>query len=390
MLRVALITRRFWPLVGGKERVMATLADELRQSGAKPVVLTAQWDSHWPVEIDHSGTPVVRLPQPQIRGWGTIRYLWSLSRWLKSHRHELDAVVVSSLNYDAYAAVVALAGTTIPVILRAETTGPTGDSQWQREMQFGSRIKSRCQQAAAIVASTDDIAAELRAAEYRADRIQCIPNGVIVSEPRTADRRLAARAILGEANPDMKVSADTPVGLYIGRLAATKGLHDLVRAWRRIVNIWPEARLWLVGEGPDRDDLYDRLRDHELKYHVVMPGAFDDVAELLHAADVFVLPSHEEGTMVSLLEAMAAGLPLVASDLPAHERLASHRERALLSPIKNPIVLAESIAEVLTLCEEAAVRADRARNHIVDHHSAKMMTQRHLELIHQLIRHKHE
>ena len=53
MLRVALVTRRFWPLVGGTERVMANLAEELPQLGVKPIVLTAQWDSHWPVEIDH-------------------------------------------------------------------------------------------------------------------------------------------------------------------------------------------------------------------------------------------------------------------------------------------------------------------------------------------------
>jgi glycosyltransferase involved in cell wall biosynthesis len=188
----------------------------------------------------------------------------------------------------------------------------------------------------------------------------------------------------------MKVSDDTPVGLYIGRLSAEKGLHDLVRAWRRIINVWPEARLWLVGEGPDRDDLYDRLRDHELKYHVAMPGAFDDVTELLYAADVFVLPSYEEGTTLSLLEAMAAALPVVASDIPGHERLATHRDRALLAPPKNPVALAESIAEALTLTDEAAARAERARQHVMDNYSAKQMAQRHVELVQQVIHDKQE
>jgi glycosyltransferase involved in cell wall biosynthesis len=385
MLRVALVTRRFWPLVGGTERVMATLAEELAQLEAKPLVLTAQWDSHWPAEINHAGTPVQRLPQPQVRGWGTLRYLWSLSSWLKAHRDELDAVIVSGLEYEAYTAVTALAGSSVPVILRAETAGPAGDCQWQRESRFGKRIKRRCQQAAAIVAASDAVSAELLAAEYSSDRVQCIPNGVPIPEPRTSQRREAARAILGEANPDMKVSDDTPVALYVGRLSAEKGLHDLVRAWRRIINAWPEARLWLVGEGPDRDDLYDRLRDHELKYHVAMPGAFDDVTELLYAADVFVLPSYEEGTTLSLLEAMAAALPVVASDIPGHERLATHREHALLAPIKNPVALAESIAEVLTLSDEAAARAERARQHVMDNYSAKQMAQRHLELIQGLV-----
>jgi len=384
MLRVALVTRRFWPLMGGSERVMGLLAEEMHALGAQPVIVTAQWDSHWPVEIDYAGIVVHRLPQPQIRGWGTVRYLWALSRWLKKQRDELDAVLVSTLQYDAYAAIAALADRPVPVILRAETAGPAGDCHWQRQFGFGGRIKRRCMQAAAIVATSDEVAQELRDDEYPADRIECIPNGVAVCEPRTPERRLAARGVLAESNPDLRVSPETPVGLYIGRLAADKGLHDLIRAWRRILAIWPDARLWLVGEGPDRDDLYDRLREHELKYHVAMPGAFDDVNELLHAADVFILPSHAEGTSLPLLEAMVAGVPIVASDLAAHQQLTPHRERSLLVPVKNPAALAESIAEVLTLKDEASRRAEQARQYVIEHRSASQMAKRHLDLIERL------
>lgn len=384
MLRLALVTRRFWPLVGGGERVMASLAEELQPLSARPVVLTAQWDAHWPVEINHAGAPVHRLPQPQVRGWGTIRYLWSLSRWLKQHRDELDAVIVSTLTHDAYAAVAALAGSNVPVLLRAERGGPAGDVQWQREARFGARIQRRCQQAAAFIAPSDLVANELQAVGYPAKRIHVIANGVAIPSLRTSERRLAARAILGEANPDLKVPDETPVALYVGRLHSQKGLHDLVRAWRRIISIWPDARLWLVGEGPERDDLYDRLRDHELKYHVAMPGAFDDVSELLYAADVLVQPAYEEGSSLALLEAMAAGLPVVASDIRGHQRLLTHREQGLLTPIKNPVALAESIAEVLTLHDEAAARSERARRHVSENYSAQQMARGHLKLIQRL------
>jgi glycosyltransferase involved in cell wall biosynthesis len=224
----------------------------------------------------------------------------------------------------------------------------------------------------------------MHAAEYPSDRIQVIPNGVAIPEPRSSQRRQAARAILADANPDLKVSDDAPVALYTGRLSTEKGLHDLLRAWRRVLSIWPDGRLWLVGEGPARDEIYDRLRDQELKYHVAMPGAFDDVTELLCAADVFVLPAYEEGTTLSLLEAMAAALPVVASDIPGHQQLVSHREHGLLSPVKNPIALGEAIAEVLTLRDEAAARAERARQQISDNYSAKQMAERHLELIEQV------
>jgi glycosyltransferase involved in cell wall biosynthesis len=380
MLRLALVTRRFWPLVGGAEKVIATLAEELQPLDVEPVILTAQWDSHWPTEIEHAGAVVHRLPQPQIRGWGTIRYLWSLTRWLKQRRREIDAVIVSSLQYDAYAAVSALAGTKIPVLLRAQA----GDCHWQREARFGARIKQNCERASAIIATSQQIADELRGAGYAADLVHVIPNGVPLPEPRTPQRRTLARTILGDANPDLRVTEQTPVAVYTGRLETSRGLHDVIQAWRRILDLWPEARLWLIGEGPDREELYDRLRDHELKYHVSMPGAFDDVAELLDAADVFVLPSHEGDTSLSLLEAMAAGLPVVASDTLGNQQLVTHREHGLLVPARNPLALAEAIAEVVTLRDEATLRADRARQRVEQEYSAKLMAQRHVALIQRL------
>ena len=119
-----------------------------------------------------------------------------------------------------------------------------------------------------------------------------------------------------------------------------------------------------------------------------MPGAFDDVAELLCAADVFVLPAYQEGTTLSLLEAMAAGIPLVASDIPVHQRLVTNREHGLLTPVRNPLALAEAIAEVITLRDEAAARAARARHRASECYSAKQMAAKHLELIDQVRRTK--
>jgi glycosyltransferase involved in cell wall biosynthesis len=383
-LRIALVTRRFWPLVGGAERVMALLAEELRQLGARPTVVTAQWDSHWPREIDHAGTPVIRLPQPQIRGWGTIRYMWALSRYLRSHRTEIDAVLVSMLKHDAYVAVGAMPSA-IPVVLRAEGGGSTGDCQWQREARFGARIKRRAENADAFIAPSESIADELRGAGYDADRVHFVPNGVSIPPERTPQRRSAARVTLGEANPDLRVTESTPVALYTGRLHEAKGLHDLVRCWRKVLDLWPEARLWLVGDGPERDDLYDRLKQQELRYHVSMPGAFDDVTELLYAADMFVLPSYEEGMSLSLLEAMAAGTPVIATDVPGNRRLVTHAEHGLLVPVKNPLSLAEAVAEVITLRDEAARRVVRARQRVEQEFSVRRMAEQHLELIEAMI-----
>ena len=83
-MRIAMITRRFWPLVGGAEMVMANLASEFQRQGAKPVLLTAQWDPTWPKQFTHRDVEVQRLPNPERRGWGTFVYMDALSRWLRT------------------------------------------------------------------------------------------------------------------------------------------------------------------------------------------------------------------------------------------------------------------------------------------------------------------
>ncbi len=130
-LRLVFVMRRYWPLVGGAEMVMANLASELRERGATVTIVTAQWHADWPQEVVHREVPVVRLPNPLQRGWGTLRYMLAFSGWLRKHRDEFDLVYVSMLKHDAHAAVGALARSQIPVVLRAEGGGPAGDCQWQ-------------------------------------------------------------------------------------------------------------------------------------------------------------------------------------------------------------------------------------------------------------------
>ena len=73
--RVVIVTRRFWPLVGGPEKVLANLAVELSARGYPTLVLTAHWQPKWPREISLRGVPVIRLPSPAEHGWGNLRCL---------------------------------------------------------------------------------------------------------------------------------------------------------------------------------------------------------------------------------------------------------------------------------------------------------------------------
>ena len=384
-LRLALVTRRFWPLVGGAEMAMANLAAEFRRQGHSVRIVTGRWEKHWPQEMVHREVPVTRLPHPRTRGWGTLRYMYALSAWLHREKNNFDAVLVSMLKHDAYCAVGALQKTAIPVILRVEGAGAGGDCVWQQTARFGLRIRKRCQAASAFIAPSDAIAMELREAGYAAERIARIDNGVGIPPPQSPASRNAARAALSEANHDLRLEPNAKLSVYTGRLHPDKGLLDLVNAWRPIAERWPSARLWLVGEGPQREELFRRISDHDLKYRICLPGAFDDTEEVLEAADMFILPSYSEGMSLSLLEAMAAGLPVIASDIAGNRALVTDDQSGLLVPPRD--VRALSMA-IVRLIEQPALRValgSRARQEVQDKYSLKKMGREHLELIQRCI-----
>ncbi len=385
--RIALVTRRYWPQVGGAEMAMANLAVEFRRQGREVVVLTAQWEPHWPTECVHREVNVVRLPQPQVRGWGTIRYMHALSRWLRTHRHEWDAVLVSMLKHDAYTAITSLRDSGVPVVVRAEGAGATGDVQWQSTARFGSRIKRACQNAQAIIAPSAAIASELVEAGYAADRVHRIANGVTIGPPRASDQQFTARQAIIDANLSLEMVADAPLVVYTGRLHSQKGLDDLVHAWQTIARRRPNARLWLIGEGPYREPLYDLIVDLGLHHQVFLPGAFDDVTEVLAAADLYVLPSYEEGMSLSLLEAMAAGLPVIATDIPGNRLLVEHERHGLLVPTHDPAALCSAIERLLDERHLASQLAATARARVAAEFSIEQMAAQHLAVLEENLPH---
>jgi hypothetical protein len=190
--RLAVVSPRFWPLAGEAETHLLRLAEAWRAAGVAVTVATATWQRGWPRNIVVQEIPVARLPGAPHGGFATLRYMYGLSHWLGEQREAFDAVLVSTLRYEAYCAVRSLAGTGVPVILQAERAGPAGDVAWQRSATFGSRIASRCRQATAFIATSRLVAGELAAAGYAAERTTTIPRGVPIPPPLAAASRDAA------------------------------------------------------------------------------------------------------------------------------------------------------------------------------------------------------
>lgn len=165
-----------------------------------------------------------------------------------------------------------------------------------------------------------------------------IPNGI---RPRSATLgRAAARQALG-------LTPDQPVVLTTGRLTVMKGHRYLVEAAAALAPVVDDLAVVVLGDGHLRARLEDQIAALGVQHVVRLAGHRPDARLLLDAADVFVLPSLHEGMPLSLLEAMEAGLPAVATRVIGSEEVVVHGETGLLVPPRRPADLAAALLQAL-------------------------------------------
>ena len=196
------------------------------------------------------------------------------------------------------------------------------------------------------------------------DRIVTVRNGI---EPRgPGPGRAAARAELG-------LGPDQPVVLTVGRLVRQKGHDLLIEAVPRLVDRFPDVAVVVLGEGSMRGLLTRRAAELGVTDHVHLPGHRTDARMLLDAADVFVLPSRQEGLPLAALEAMDLGLPVVGTDVLGTAEVVVDGETGRLVPPRDTRALADALAELLADPELRAHYGGAGRRRYLADFTAKRM-----------------
>jgi len=160
----------------------------------------------------------------------------------------------------------------------------------------------------------------------------------------------------------------------VGRLETIKNQPLLARAFVQLVQGQPPGaerlRLAIVGAGPLAAEVHQILQDADLQSRLWLPGTRADIPEVLRALDCFVLPSLSEGTSCTLQEAMASGLPLIATAVGGNPQVLCHGQRGQLVPSGDAAALAQAITLVwqqhTTVPDAAAARADALQNYGLD------------------------
>jgi glycosyltransferase involved in cell wall biosynthesis len=194
-----------------------------------------------------------------------------------------------------------------------------------------------------------------------------IYNGVAPIEPWAPDEAMAFRR--REGIPD-----DTLVALCVSNFYPYKGHEELVEAVAKVVPVYPNVIFLMVGrDSGTMEATKARVRERGIERSVRFVGSRTDVPDLLRASDLFVHPSREEGFSNAILEAMAAGLPVVACDVGGNPEAIVDRETGRLVPPRNAWAFASAVAELLADPEKRKAMGEAGRHRATERFSLDRM-----------------
>lgn len=178
-------------------------------------------------------------------------------------------------------------------------------------------------------------------------RIQVVHNGVDCSVLGLKVDKVAKRKVLG-------IPEDCRIIGTAARLDSIKNLPMMFRAFKRVLDVQPDTCLLIAGTGPQEDELKQLTKELEIAEQVKFFGLRFDLPEIYQLYEVFLLSSRTEGISITLLEAMASGVPVVATDVGGNSEVVSHDKNGFLVCADDDRSMAEQIVTLLRNSEKSA------------------------------------
>lgn len=341
-MRVLMFCPQFAPIIGGAERQAARISAELCRQGVEVRILTPRLDGASPAhELLDGIVPVLRFTffdlskqLPWLRGiglvnapWVAIQVIWQV--WREARRADIVHCHIGSLQTVAAAYAARLRG--IPVICKAAMADGFSDLGEAAKGGWPGLVVARLGRTAFTcwVATTQAVRDALLRAGVSEYRIVVIPNGIALPEHQVPRREPSRRF------------------LYLGRLCTNiqRDVPGLVRAFDVLADEFADVELAIIGGGDLLDETRTIAAACRHSDRIQVPGQ-GNAEEWLGWADAFVLPSRREGMSNALLEAMAAGLPCIASDIPPNREVLENGNAGLLVPQEDTALWVKAMRQV--------------------------------------------
>jgi len=366
----------------GAQEVVRLLVKHLRSDEVRPLVCTFR-DGPLREAIESLGVPVHVLGARQHRAVNLPGFFSDIRRIkaelrdivrqssvdvVQTHLLGLLDLVVVSLRKSESSLRVLLTLHSVE-FLPGSTDSMLGIRSFIRRLLF-KRVGRGCD---GLIAVSKEVAAAVSdRMPALSDKVTIIQNGVDVT-------RFEGGTGSGLAKIE-GVSEDDIIIAVVGRLGVEKGHRYLIEAARHVCQRHPRTRFLLIGDGDLRAPLVDMTRKANLTAHVLFLGLRSDIPQILESARLFALPSLWEGLSIALLEAMAAGLPVVASRVSGTNEVMVDGVTGLLVPAKNSEALAAAICELIEDPQRAAEMGRVGKRRVMSDFSAEKQALEHIQL----------
>ncbi|MEN8238830.1 MAG: glycosyltransferase [Actinomycetota bacterium] len=345
-------------LAGGAERSLVELLPRLDEDGVTPIVACLQYrEVGFEAEVRDAGYDVRLLP-----GRNRIGKARALRRLIKDESPDL--VYTSLFDADLVGSLASI-GIDVPIISNLANTAydparlsdPNIDERRLKVVRWVDGFTSRhmTDHFHAVSQAVKDSTVETLGVDPR--RITVVKRG---RDPERLGRRSAERT--ARSRDMLGIPPEAEVVVTVGRQEYQKGHRYLIEAFARIAISRPRARLLIAGrEGRETESLEQQISESGLDSVISLLGHRSDVPDVLAASDLFVFPSLYEGLGGAMIEALALGLPVIATDLPALREVVREGENAILVPARDPDALSEAIDTLLDDQVKREILGNRSR-----------------------------
>lgn len=346
--------------VGGLERVVIDLVLQQTKEGHQCMVVCLFNKGSLAVELEDQGTPVYNCGKKPGLDIASIRYLSKTINAFSS-----DVVHSHNIISNYYCGLALIGQSNIPLI---NTRHGIGHLPRKMKWLYGiSLLRTKwvvgvCDQATVIL---QELYPRLR------KKMRTIPNGVVLDKYPLRTEKNHQRLLR-----NLELPADSLMISVVARLNPVKNHAMLIDAMVNVTKEMPQAYLAIIGDGPTRKALQNQTRRLNLEDKILFLGDRRNIPELLAGMDIFVLPSLQEGYSISLLEACASGLPIIATDVGGNAEIVREGINGLLTESGDTTALADKIVWLLRNKPIRAQFGKNSRNWAETEGSVQTMSQR--------------
>jgi len=375
-LSILMFCPQFRPHIGGAERQAERLAMELSGLGHRVTILTPRRDADSPEIEQLNGVTIERFaltdlsrlfPLPGVAVLNIPYMLWQIARAMQRRVKRADIIHCHIASLETGCAALAGRMGKVHVVCKAATAAYRSDLGEIRKTGLTGRLVEWLVRASVQtwVATTASVEEALVRAGIDAARIVRIPNGIEVTNQTSAV--WPPRAIRSF--------------LYVGRVSRNtqRDFPTMIEAFDCIAAIYPDIQLAVVGDG----DLWEKTRKLAegcaARDRILLPG-FDQPEKWLSWADCLILPSRQEGMSNALLEAMAAGVPCIANDIPSNREVLDNGNAGVLVPVEDRDALVAAMRDMAENGAKARRMAQIARERAVRCYSIEAVADRYVRL----------